>query len=92
MNNRRVVVHKNSPSGGVAARIRLVRLTGFWVSRRNFGTCNASDKMRFVDTFTGVIRIAHAAFLCSLGFLCCLMGALGATDCLANAGEPFYRC
>ena len=72
--------------------IRLVRLIGFWVTSRNFGTCNASDNMRFVDTFPGVIRIAHAACHCFLGYLCCLMGALGATDCLANASGPFYRC
>lgn len=72
--------------------IRLVLLTGFWVTRWNFGSCNASDNMRFVDTFPGVIRIAHTAYLCPLGFLCCLTGALGTTDCLANASESFYRC
>ncbi|MDB4639402.1 hypothetical protein OAE77_00925, partial [bacterium] len=69
-----------------------IRLIGFWVTRRNFGICNASDNMRFVDTLTGVIRIAHSALLCLLGYLCCLMSALGAADCLANASERFYRC
>jgi hypothetical protein len=77
---------------GVSTRIRLVRLIGFWVTGRNFGNCNASDNMRFVDTLTGVIRIAYSFCLYILGSLNRLMGEWGATGCLANDSETFYRC
>ena len=59
---------------------------------RNFGTCNASDNMRFVDTLTGVIRIAHSLYLYIPSFPNPLMGEWGASGCLANDSETFYRC
>ena len=73
-------------------RICLVRLIGFWVTCRNFGTCNASDNMRFVDTLPAVIRIANVECLNILYFPEPLTGAWGATGCLANDRERFYRC
>jgi len=65
---------------------------GFWVTLRNFGIGNESDMVRFVDTLTGVIRIADATFPCIPISPYCLMREWGATGCLANASESFYRC
>ena len=48
--------------------------------------------MRFVDTLPAVIRIANVECLNILYFPEPLTGAWGATGCLANDRERFYRC